>query len=197
MPGIGEQNAEIMSLYNHMFPVGCLIEDTSTGKVVLGPDREPQMIYSLSPRDTATTHEGVAKICELLFAAGAKRCMLPFAELTEIGSPDDIRRIRSRPADPRGIELMTVHIMGSARMALDSRNGATDALGRVFDVPGLYVADASLFPSPVGVNPQETIAALVTRNVRRWLEEDVRSQRRPRPSFDYAQAELRPVKQED
>jgi choline dehydrogenase-like flavoprotein len=178
MPGIGEQNAEIMSLYNHMFPVGCLIEDTSTGKVVLGPDREPQMLYSLSQRDTATTHEGVAKICELLFAAGAKRCLLPFADLTEIRSPDDIRRIRSRPVNPRGIELMTVHIMGSARMALDSRNGATDAFGRVFDIPGLYVADASLFPSPVGVNPQETIAALVTRNVHRWLEQDVLSKGR-------------------
>ena len=172
MPGIGEASAEIMSLYNHMFPVGCLIEDTSSGRVVLGPDREPQMLYSLSERDTATTHEGVAKICELLFAAGATRCMLPFADLTEVRSPDEIARIRSRPPRPRGIELMTVHIMGSARMALDSSRGATDAFGRVFDVPGLCVADASLFPSPVGVNPQETIAALVTRNVRRWLEED-------------------------
>jgi choline dehydrogenase-like flavoprotein len=171
MPGIGEQNAEIMSLYNHMFPVGCLIEDTSCGRVVLGPDREPQMLYSLSPRDTATTHEGVAKICELLFAAGVTRCLLPFADLTEIRSADEIAHIRARPVTPRGIELMTVHIMGSARMALDPRRGATDAFGRVFDVPGLCVADASLFPSPVGVNPQETIMALVTRNARRWLED--------------------------
>ena len=174
MPGIGERSAEIMALYNHMFPVGCLIEDTSTGRVVLGPDREPQMLYSLSRRDTATTHEGVAKICELLFAAGAKRCVLPFADLGEIRSPDDISRIRARRPDPRGLELMTVHIMGSARMAVDPQRGATDAFGRVFDVPGLCVADASLFPSPVGVNPQETIMALVTRNVRRWLETDLR-----------------------
>jgi len=58
-------------------------------------------------------------------------------------------------------------------MATDPRRGATDPFGRVFDVPGLYVADASLFPSPVGVNPQETIMALVTRNARRWIEADV------------------------
>ena len=181
MPGIGEENAEIMALYNHMFPVGCLIEDTSTGRVVLGPDREPQMMYSLSARDTATTHEAVAKICQLLFAAGARRCFLPFADFSEVRSPDEIGRIRARRPDPRGLELMTVHIMGSARMALDSRRGATDAFGRVFDVAGLYVADASLFPSPVGVNPQETIMALATRNARRWIDEDVRQQRtRPR-----------------
>lgn len=173
LPGIGEEHAAIMSLYNHMFPVGCLIEDTSTGTVVLGPDRQPHMLYSLSRRDTETTHEGVAKICELLFAAGARRCLLPFADLGEIRSLDEIARIRRRRPDPHGIELMTVHIMGSARMASDGERGATDAFGRVFDLPGLYVADASLLPSPIGVNPQETIAALVTRNVRRWLEADL------------------------
>jgi len=63
--------------------------------------------------------------------------------------------------------------MGSARMAANRAQGATDSFGRVFDVPGLYVADASLFPTPVGVNPQETIMALVARNARRWLETDV------------------------
>ncbi|MBI2964368.1 MAG: GMC family oxidoreductase [Deltaproteobacteria bacterium] len=173
LPGLGERSAELMALYDHMFPVGCLIEDTSSGRVVLGLDRQPQMLYSLSRRDTATAHEGVAKVCELLFAAGARRCLLPFADLAEIGSPDEIRRIRARPPDPRGLELMTVHIMGSARMAADPRRGATDPFGRVFDVAGLYVADASLFPSPIGVNPQETIMALVTRNARRWLERDV------------------------
>jgi choline dehydrogenase-like flavoprotein len=34
----------------------------------------------------------------------------------------------------------------------------------------LLVADASLFPSPVGVNPMETIMALATRNAERFLE---------------------------
>jgi cholesterol oxidase len=70
------------------------------------------------------------------------------------------------------MELMTVHIMGSARMGVDARRGATDAFGRVFGVDGLYVADASLFPGPIGVNPQETIMALVARNTRRWIETD-------------------------
>ena len=178
LPGIGPQSAELMALYDHMFPVGCLVEDTSSGRVVLGLDREPQMLYSLSQHDTETAHEGVAKICELLFAAGAKRCLLPFADFAEIRSPDDVAKIRSRPLDPRGLELMTVHIMGSARMARSPDEGATDAFGRVFDVPGLSVADASLFPSPVGVNPQETIMALATRNARRWLEDGLTTRNR-------------------
>ena len=35
---------------------------------------------------------------------------------------------------------------------------------------GLVVSDASLFPTPVGVNPMETILALATRNAERILE---------------------------
>lgn len=172
LPGSGEANAELMSLYNHFFPVGCLIEDSGTGRVVLGPGGEPQMIYCLNRKDCGTLQEGVAKTTELLFAAGARRVLLPFADLPEAKSPDDVRRIRSRAPRPGGVDLMTVHIMGSARMGVDARRGVTDAFGRVFGVDGLYVADASLFPGPIGVNPQETIMALVARNARRWIETD-------------------------
>jgi choline dehydrogenase-like flavoprotein len=65
-------------------------------------------------------------------------------------------------------------------MASNGERGATDAFGRVFDVRCLYVADASVLPSPIGVNPQETIAALVARDVRRWLEADAGTPGAPR-----------------
>jgi choline dehydrogenase-like flavoprotein len=34
----------------------------------------------------------------------------------------------------------------------------------VHDTAGLMVADASVFPTPIGVNPMETIMALATRS---------------------------------
>ena len=39
---------------------------------------------------------------------------------------------------------------------------------------GLVIADASLFPSPIGVNPAETIHALATRNAHHILQEEQR-----------------------
>ena len=45
-----------------------------------------------------------------------------------------------------------------------------DPYGKVRGYEGLWVADASLFPSPIGVNPMETIMALATRNAERMLE---------------------------
>jgi choline dehydrogenase-like flavoprotein len=67
------------------------------------------------------------------------------------------------------IELMTVHIMGTARMADDPRRGATDGAGQVHGVEGLVIADASVLPTSVGVNPQESIVAMTLRNAERWI----------------------------
>jgi choline dehydrogenase-like flavoprotein len=56
-------------------------------------------------------------------------------------------------------------------MATDARTGVVDERGRVFDAsksvsgvyPGLYVADASIVPTALGVNPSLTISALALR----------------------------------
>jgi cholesterol oxidase len=55
-------------------------------------------------------------------------------------------------------------------MSEDPRRGVVDSFGAFHGVGGLFVADASLFPGPVGVNPMETILALATRNARQLIE---------------------------
>jgi choline dehydrogenase-like flavoprotein len=170
MPGLGPENAEKMALYNHMLTAATLVEDETEGRIVMGPDREPYMVQTLGDADIERLHRGVALTAELLFAAGARRVFTPFADLPVLDGPGDVARIATRPRIRDTIELMTVHIMGTARMARDAASGATDASGAVFGVEGLVVADASVLPSSIGVNPQETIIAMTLRNCERWLE---------------------------
>jgi cholesterol oxidase len=54
----------------------------------------------------------------------------------------------------------TVHPLGGCMMAKDPRDGVVSACGEVFGCPGLYVADGSVMPGPVGPNPSLTIAAV-------------------------------------
>jgi choline dehydrogenase-like flavoprotein len=171
IPGLGAEHAARMAAYNHMLTAAPLIEDEDEGRVVLGPDLEPYMLFNLSRRDCEKVHLGVRLTAELLFAAGARRVLLPFADLPELEGPEQLARIDARPRRAAGIELMTVHIMGTARMARDPRQGGTDASGRVHGVSGLVVADASALPSSVGVNPQESIAAMALRNADRWIDD--------------------------
>ena len=170
MPGLGAEHARRMREYNSMLTAAALIEDENEGRVILGPDRQPYMFFNLTGHDLETTHRGVALTAELLFAAGARRVLLPFSDLPELAGPDELHRIHQRPRRAAGIELMTVHIMGTARMATDPRRGATDPSGAVWGTEGLVVADASVLPSSIGVNPQETIVAMALRNADRWAE---------------------------
>jgi Choline dehydrogenase and related flavoproteins len=69
----------------------------------------------------------------------------------------------------RFARLLTVHPLGGCAMARDADHGVVNSYGRVFGSDGLYVADGSILPGPVGVNPSMTIAALAERIARRML----------------------------
>jgi choline dehydrogenase-like flavoprotein len=158
-----------------MLVAGMLCEDTATGRVV-SVDGNPQAFYQLAEADAANLQRGVSRLSELLFAAGAKRILLPFHDAVDLHSADDARRLLDRPISAKGWEVVTVHMMGTARMGVERSAAVTDAHGLVHDADRLMVADASLFPTPIGVNPMETIMALATRaaahvidNAKRYL----------------------------
>jgi len=60
-------------------------------------------------------------------------------------------------------QSVTVHPLGGAPMGRNAQEGVVDSRGRVFGWPGLYVADGSVMPGPVGANPSLTIAALAEK----------------------------------
>ncbi|HTG44027.1 MAG TPA: GMC family oxidoreductase [Verrucomicrobiae bacterium] len=83
--------------------------------------------------------------------------------------PEELSRI---PAWlPRSTSLMTIHLFSSCPMGENKSRCATDSFGRVFDLPNLYISDASLLCSAPGVNPQGTIMALARRNALRFLDQ--------------------------
>ncbi|MGN6106783.1 MAG: FAD-dependent oxidoreductase [Kofleriaceae bacterium] len=175
-PHRGAQLGELMDQYDHMVLAGMLCEDTATGRVRT-LDGRPQAFYQLADADAANLQRGVSLLSELLFAAGAKRILLPFHGAADLYGPDDARRLLDQHIPARGWEVVTVHMMGTARMGADRTRAVTDAFGQVHDADRLIVADASLFPTPIGVNPMETIMALSTRaagyvidNARRFLQ---------------------------
>ena len=172
----GAQLGQLMDRYDRMVVAGMLCEDTHLGRVRTINGR-PQAFYQLAEADAANLKRGVSLLSELLFAAGAKQILLPFHGAADLYSPDDARRLIDRTIPARGWEVVTVHMMGTARMGTDRSRDVTDAFGLVHDVDRLMIADASIFPSAIGVNPMETIMALATRaaghvidNARRFLQ---------------------------
>jgi choline dehydrogenase-like flavoprotein len=170
LPAYGRELGELMADYNHIVTAGPLVSDTGTGRIWNVPGLGPQVFYQLTDRDAARVARGVELTAEALFAAGARRLLLPFDGAPVVRSPDELRRLLAGPIPKRALQLFSIHLMGTARMSEDPRRGVTGSFGEVHGMPGLFVSDASVFPGPVGINPMETVIALAMRNARRLIE---------------------------
>ena len=59
--------------------------------------------------------------------------------------------------------LITPHPLGGCNMGTMAANGVVSHSGEVFGYRNLYVADGSIVPEAIGLNPSKTIAALAER----------------------------------
>lgn len=59
--------------------------------------------------------------------------------------------------------VLTAHPMGGARISDDPATGVVNGWGEAHGHPGLYVADAAVFPQPLGLPPSLSIAAWASR----------------------------------
>ncbi|WP_086606510.1 GMC oxidoreductase [Erythrobacter donghaensis] len=77
--------------------------------------------------------------------------------MREAFSPLNVRFLTA-PGEPN-----LGHPMGTCRMGHDPESSVVDGFGEVWGQPGLFVADASVFPSSLGINPALTVAAHAIR----------------------------------
>jgi cholesterol oxidase len=66
--------------------------------------------------------------------------------------------------------VITVHPVGGTPMGDNPARSVVDSHGEAWHYPGLFVADGSVMPGPVGPNPSLTIAALADRFADRMVE---------------------------
>lgn len=167
----GRDIDDAMSDYSRMVTAGVLVEDTQAGRVRAVGQRDVVVTYPVSEQDSTRIVRAVSLLGEALFAAGARRIYLPVDGEPAAESVDELRRLADTRVAAQRLDLTTVHLMGTARIGADPLSAVCDPFGAVYDADALFVADASLFPGPVGVNPQLTIMALATRVAGRIIDE--------------------------
>jgi cholesterol oxidase len=73
----------------------------------------------------------------------------------------------------------TAHILGGCGIGADESDGVVDVNQEVFNYPGLYVADGSVIPANLGVNPSLTITAMAERAMSKIPKKDEAEGERP------------------
>ena len=156
----GAATLEIMRDLRHYASAGTLVHDEdSEGRVRLTP-AGPDLSYFLGDGDRQRLIAGLRKTAEVFFAAGALR-VHPFRlGLDAIRRPEDIATGLPMTLEARDLFLYASHPMGTCRMGGDPAHSVVDPTGRVWGWDNLRVADASLFPTSLGVNPQVTTMAM-------------------------------------
>jgi choline dehydrogenase-like flavoprotein len=147
-----------------MAAVGILTADeASEGRVFALPNGYAMMLYRLHPDDIQRIVAGIARAARLLFAAGAQAVYTDVPGLERMESPDELELLSRRRWHPGYLNLSAYHPAGTCRMGELPARCPVDSCGRVRGTQNLWVADASLIPTPTVVNPQVTIMALAHR----------------------------------
>jgi choline dehydrogenase-like flavoprotein len=161
LPFTGARHRELMLRYRNLSQFGLMVSDRSRGYV-----RERagmlQVRYDLNGEDTAAFKRGIELLSECYFAAGAKTVYPPVERVGELrdGDLEPLRELDVRPGD---LTLAAFHPLGTARADARPQNGVVDGDLKLHGADGVYVADGSVVPSSIGVNPQITIMGLATR----------------------------------
>ncbi len=170
LPGSGPKMRSMARKMSHIATMGAMVHDEGGGRVRAGLGREPIITYEMAPRDLARLRRSMTILSEIAFAGGAREVFLSVMGAPPIRSVDDARALERSSIDPRRIECMAFHPLGSARMSNDPRRGIVDQNGETYDLPGLYVADGSVLPTSVGVNTQVPVMSMATRIAWRLAE---------------------------
>jgi long-chain-alcohol oxidase len=163
------QHRALMERSANLSLVGVLCRDTSDGRVRVDRDGNPRVRWRLNRQDEDRMAAGVAAAGEVLAAAGATEVFSLHRQRFAFrpGSPAAHRAWAeaTRQAGYRAgrATLASYHQMGSCRMGTDPATSAVGPDQQSHEVKSLYVADSSVFPTAVGVNPMLTIMGLAHR----------------------------------
>jgi choline dehydrogenase-like flavoprotein len=164
----GDEHKATMADYRHGATFIGLVRDHGGGRITVDEEGQAVPWYSLDdPLDVRNTHRALHAQVRLHVAAGARRIQALAAGMPTWRVGDDVeaysQRLARVPLRAGGFKLFAAHQMGTCRMGADRRDSVADPDGQLHDTPGVWIGDASAFPTSSGTNPMITVMALARR----------------------------------
>jgi len=166
-----DRRDSIMKQYAYMLNFGGLLGSEANGEVLPKADLLNGQAFSwwLGEKDIANIKYAFTSLIKLGQLAGSSRAIIPTKpgidlELTDKEVNDFTKALNAFPLRITDLGLATAHPQGGNLMCSNgSKFKGKQVVNEHFQVAGLdnvFVADASLFPTSITVNPQWTIMAM-------------------------------------
>jgi len=168
LTGFGADHDRLMRAFSRLQMILVLACDkrADSNRITIDSDGKPVVHYTFTPAVREAMTAATRAAARIFFAAGAERVHAPPADppLVERREMDHLdTRITTRHFVPGRLSISAAHLMGGCGMGRSAADSVTDAFGRVHGHPWLRVADSSLFPDSIEINPYLTIMALADR----------------------------------
>ncbi|MFZ5480107.1 MAG: FAD-dependent oxidoreductase [Myxococcota bacterium] len=157
VPGVGRALADRLERLDHVALWGVACRAEAVGRVRRGPFG-PLVFYSLGRGDRERLLRGLSRLAVGMLRAGAREVWPAVKGAPEVVRTEaEARALADLPPVAGAVPLVATHFFGGA------------SVGERFEAaPGVVVADASLLPANVGVNPMSAIMAAATIVAERW-----------------------------
>ncbi len=169
MPWVdGEQHKRQMAKLRFMAPFISVARDHGSGEVVIDDLGRAVVRWGLGDDvDMRMAVRANLELAKLHQAAGAAEIFTLHSDPVHWHRGDDfdafLRSIEEAPYGPLDIACFTAHQMGACRMGKDPATSVADGRGELHDTKGVWIGDASAFPTAPGVNPMISIMSLAHR----------------------------------
>ena len=165
----------------HMNGFISLTRDRDSGRVYPDPvDGRCRIEYTPSTFDRKHMLEGIIASAKIAYISGAKEIHTSNSEVSPfirkgVSAQDSdtsdeginnaafqewTAEFRRKGLNPERTAFASAHQMGTCRMGSSPKKSVVNSSGKVWGTEGLYVMDASVFPSASGVNPMVTNMAI-------------------------------------
>lgn len=160
MPGWFDDHYNNMLRYDHLSCAGILVPTQTNGEVKVAGLFGRDVNYTPAKEDLQKLVEGLILAGKIFFAGGAELIMPHTFDYHEFKNEKELEQLRQIIKKPGDLTLGTGHPQGGNAVSKNKLKGVVNHEFKVFSYDNLYVCDASVFPSSVGVNPQLTVMAL-------------------------------------
>jgi choline dehydrogenase-like flavoprotein len=158
---VGADAKALLAELNRVCGLGVMVSDHGHGSVRATDGGRAWIHYEFRDEDVAILKRGLVLAARVELAGGAREVS---ATAFGVGWHRDVesfaKQIEEMPLS--AFYLYSAHPMSTCSMGRNPATSVVDARGHAHRAPGLYIADASVFPSSLGVNPQLTTMVVAT-----------------------------------